>query len=89
MPRPFTTCTRGLRLLKRGESQPTPVASGRNDSLVEQLEEFAAAVRGRGSIEVGGDYATRSLAVIRAGILSVQQGRQIEVAEVLHGTAGD
>ncbi len=79
----------GLRLLKRGESQPTPVASGRNDTLVEQLEEFAAAVRGQGSIEVGGDYATRSLAVIRAGILSVQQGRQIEVAEVLHGTAGD
>ena len=36
--------------------------------LVEQLEEFVAAIRGQGQIEVGGDAATRSLAVVRAGI---------------------
>ena len=79
----------GLRLLKRGEAEPTRVASAKNDTLVEQLEEFVAAIRGQGQIEVGGDAATRSLAVVRAGILSAQQGRQIEVAAVLDDHACD
>ncbi|MFZ0851454.1 MAG: Gfo/Idh/MocA family oxidoreductase [Hyphomicrobiaceae bacterium] len=73
----------GLRLLKRGQAEPTRVASAKNDTLVEQLEEFVAVIRGQGQIEVGGDAATRSLAVVRAGILSAQHGRQIEVAAVL------
>ncbi|HEX2335937.1 MAG TPA: Gfo/Idh/MocA family oxidoreductase [Hyphomicrobiaceae bacterium] len=79
----------GLRLLKRGQAEPTRVASAKNDTLVEQLEEFAAAIRGQGQIEVGGDAATRSLAVVRAGILSAQHGRQIEVAAVLDDHACD
>jgi predicted dehydrogenase len=74
----------GLRVIKRGEREPARVLSTNIDTLVEQLEEFAAAIRGGGEIEVGGEYATRSLAVVRAGILSAQQGRQIEVAEVLN-----
>jgi predicted dehydrogenase len=73
----------GLRLIKRGEREPQRVVNANTDTLVEQLEEFAAAIRGGGQIEVGGEYATRSLAVIRAGILSAQQGRQIELAEVM------
>jgi predicted dehydrogenase len=73
----------GLRLLKRGETAPVAIACARNDTLVEELEEFAAAVRGQGRHEVGGEYATTSLAVVRAGILSAQQGRRIEVAEIL------
>jgi len=32
---------------------------------------------------VGGDYATTSLAVIRAGILSAREGRRVEVVEIL------
>jgi len=32
---------------------------------------------------VGGDYATTSLAVVRAGILSAREGRRVEVAEIL------
>jgi hypothetical protein len=32
---------------------------------------------------VGGDYATVSLAVVRAGILSAREGRRVEVAEIL------
>jgi len=79
----------GLRLIKRGEQVPVSIASPNNDTLVEQLDEFAAAVRRGGQVEVGGDYATRSLAVVRAGILSAQQGRQIEVADVLAGLASD
>jgi predicted dehydrogenase len=78
----------GLRLSKRGEREPARVPSASIDTLVEELEEFAAAIRAGGRIEVGGEYATRSLAVVRAGILSAQQGRQIEVAEVLNDGAG-
>ncbi len=45
----------GLRLLKRGESQPVAVSCAVNDTLVEELEEFAAAARGQGQHEVGGE----------------------------------
>jgi predicted dehydrogenase len=73
----------GLRLLARGEAQPVAVPLPHNDTLVEGLEEFAAAARGQGEPEVGGEYATRSLAVVRAGILSTREGRRVEVADVL------
>jgi predicted dehydrogenase len=73
----------GLSLLKRGEKQPVAVPCAKNDIFVEELEEFAEAVRGGGRPEVGGDYATTSLAVIRAGILSAREGRRVEVAEIL------
>ncbi|HEU0160044.1 MAG TPA: Gfo/Idh/MocA family oxidoreductase [Hyphomicrobiaceae bacterium] len=77
----------GLRLLRRGAAEPVAVATAKTDTLVEQLEEFAAAVRTGTGIEVGGDYATRSLAVVRAGILAAQRGRAVEVAEVLRDGA--
>src|SRR5713226_155889 len=38
----------GLRVLKRGEDRPTDVPSAKNDTFVEELDEFAAAVRGNG-----------------------------------------
>ncbi len=75
----------GLRLLKRGETAPVAVPCAKNDTIVEELEEFAAAARGEGSHEVGGEYATISLAVVRAGILSAKEGRRVEVAEILGG----
>ncbi|MGZ5804741.1 MAG: Gfo/Idh/MocA family protein [Xanthobacteraceae bacterium] len=75
----------GLRLLKRGETTPVAIGCAKNDTLVEELEEFAAAVRGQGRHEVGGEYATISLAVVRAGIVSAQEGRKVEVAEILGG----
>jgi predicted dehydrogenase len=73
----------GLRILKRGERGPSPVACAKNDTFVEELEEFAGAVRGNGSPEMDGEGATRSLAVIRAGIVSAREGRRVEVAEIL------
>jgi predicted dehydrogenase len=73
----------GLRVLKRGEAAPVAVPYAKNDTLVEELEEFAAAARGQGQHEVGGDYATRSLAVVRAGMLSAREGRRVGVAEIL------
>jgi predicted dehydrogenase len=73
----------GLRLLKRGEDKSAPVAVQSNDTFVEELEEFAAACRGSGAPEVSGDFATRSLAVVRAGILSAREGRRVAVEEIL------
>jgi predicted dehydrogenase len=73
----------GLRFLKRGADRSEPVAVPKIDALVDELEEFARAVRGVGQPEIGGDRATASLAVIRAGIKSAQEGRRVAVAEVL------
>jgi len=73
----------GLRILKRGETKPVAVPSDNNDTFIEELEEFVSAVRGNGRPEVGGEFATTSLAVIRAGVRSAREGRRVEVAEIL------
>ena len=73
----------GMRLLKRGTERPVAIPCNTNDTIMEQLEEFAAAVRGNGKPEVGGEYGTTSLAVIRAGILSAREGRRVQVSEIL------
>jgi predicted dehydrogenase len=73
----------GLRVLKRGGSSAIPVSCPKNDTFVEELEEFANAVRGEGVPEMGGEAASASLAVIRAGIVSAREGRRVEIAEIL------
>ena len=73
----------GLRCLKRGDHRDAPVAVERNDTLAEELAEWADAVGGTGAPEVGGDGATQSLAVVKAGVLSAREGRHVEVAEIL------
>jgi predicted dehydrogenase len=73
----------GLRLLKRGNKSASQIVCPQNDTFVEELEEFAKAVRGEGVPEMGGEAASASLAVIRAGIVSAREGRRVEVAEIL------
>ncbi len=73
----------GLRFVKRDVPGAAPVAFAKNDAIVEELEEFAAAARGGPEPEMTGERATASLAVIRAGILSAREGRRVTVAEVL------
>jgi predicted dehydrogenase len=73
----------GLRFMKRGGTGSSPVPCAKNDTFVEELEEFARAVRGEGRPEMGGEGATASLAVIGAGIVSAREGRRVEVAEIL------
>jgi predicted dehydrogenase len=75
----------GLRFLKRGSKCAQPVPCEKNDTIREELEEFADAVRGKGQPEMNGEAATRSLAVLRAGIKSARDGRRVEVAEILSG----
>jgi predicted dehydrogenase len=75
----------GLRSLKQGDSNQAPVAVGKVDALAEELIEWADAVQGKGSPEVGGEGATESLAVVKAGIKSVAEDRHVAVAEILAG----
>ena len=78
----------GLRFLKRGATRSDPIACETNDPLVEELEEFAAAVRGEGEPEMGGESATRSLAVLRAGIRSAREGRRVSLAQIMAEEGG-
>jgi predicted dehydrogenase len=73
----------GLRHLKRGEKTARPVAVEKNDTIREELEEFAACARNGGRPETDGFWATRNLAVIKAGIRSAREGRAVDVAEIL------
>jgi predicted dehydrogenase len=72
----------GLRYLRRGSTTPMAMPCRPCDTLVEELEEFAASVRGEATPEVDGASALESLAVIRAGIRSAQEGRRVTVAEI-------
>ncbi len=73
----------GLRHLKRGEKEPRRIATGTNDTLREELEEFARCVRDGGKPETDGVWAARNLAVIKAGVRSARESRMIEVADML------
>jgi predicted dehydrogenase len=75
----------GLRFLKRGSNTANPVPCAKNDTIVEELDEFADAVRGKGQPEMDGVRGTDSLAVLLAGIRSAREGRRVEVAEILNG----
>jgi predicted dehydrogenase len=73
----------GLRVLRRGTERAEPVACAKNDTIADELEEFAAAVRGGKPPEMDGERSTASLAVILAGIRSAKEGRRVEVKEIL------
>jgi len=73
----------GLRFLKRGTERASPIECPRNDPIVEELEEFAAAVRGEAKPEMDGVRSTASLGVLLAGIKSAREGRRVEIAEIL------
>jgi predicted dehydrogenase len=79
----FYDMHQGLRVQKRGDNKVTPIACEKNDAIREELEEFAAAVRGHGEPEMNGERSTTSLAVIRAGLMSARERRRVEIAEVL------
>src|SRR5882672_1453539 len=73
----------GLRVLRRGGTKADPVSCAPNDTIAEELEEFARAVRGEAEPEMDGEKSTASLAVILAGIKSAREGRRVEVGELL------
>jgi predicted dehydrogenase len=73
----------GLRWLRRGSDKAEKVNVDKSDAIVDELEEFARAVRGETQVEMDGERSTASLAVILAGIRSAKEGRRVEVREIL------
>jgi len=73
----------GLRIFNRKTGQVEAVSTPENDAIVDELDEFARAVRGEAEVEMDGERSTASLAVILAGITSAREGRRVEVAEIL------
>ena len=66
------------------QSVREPVELPRTDMFREQLEEFALAIRGEGSVEVDVDAAIRALAIVRASIeSSAQRGAAVEIRPLL------
>jgi predicted dehydrogenase len=73
----------GLRMLLRSTGKPESVNTDKSDAIADELDEFAAAVRGEAEPEMDGERSTESLAVILAGIKSAREGRRVEVKEIL------
>jgi predicted dehydrogenase len=73
----------GLRHLRRNDGGPVAVPCEKTDTIREELDEFAACVRGRAEPEMDGARATRSLATIRAGVKSAREGRAVDVDEIM------
>lgn len=69
-----------------GESKRNEVVLPRTDMFREQLEEFALAIRGQATVEVGAEEAVRALAVVHAALASNDRGgAAVEIAELVPG----
>jgi predicted dehydrogenase len=73
----------GMYHLKRGEKEPVKMEFEANDTIAEQMAEFGDCIRNDTEPEVGGEWASRSLAVIRAGVKSAREGRYVSIAEIM------
>jgi predicted dehydrogenase len=71
-----------LEVQRRGERQREPRALEEVDTVADQLVEFAAAVRGERTPEVGGEEALEVIAVMEAAVESVRRGQRVELADV-------
>jgi predicted dehydrogenase len=76
----------GLRYLPRGQTELELIQCKKNDTILEELEEFADSVRGTRKPEMDGEKSLSSLAVIRAGIKSASEGRRVPISEILGAT---
>ena len=73
----------GLRHLKQGDTKTTPIACENNDTIREEIDEWAACIRNKTKPETDGFWGARNLAVVKAGVRSAREGRAIDVAEIL------
>jgi predicted dehydrogenase len=73
-----------LRSQAHGQSERAQVDLPPTDMFREQLDEFALAIRGEATVEVGADEAVRNLAVIYAALASEDRGGMpVDVTEVI------
>mgnify|MGYP006268809065 CR=1 FL=1 len=73
----------GLRMIKQGEARPTAIAVNEVDTIRAEIDEFAECIRNKTQPETDGFWGARNLAVIKAGVRSAQEGRGIDVADIL------
>jgi predicted dehydrogenase len=73
-----------LRSQDYGQTERPVVELPRTDMFREQLEEFALAIRGQATVEVGAAEAIRALAVVHAALASSDRGGvAVQLAEVV------
>lgn len=73
----------GTRLFTQSLSQPTrqEAAIEPNNPVVEQIEEFAGAIRGTATIETGGREGLAVVQVLQAAIASAASGETVNVSD--------
>ena len=71
----------GLMLEREGSRETIPVAD--NDTVREEIDEFASCIRNGSAPEVDGEKGLMALALIEAAILSNQRGHPVEILEIL------
>ncbi len=79
----FYDLTNGMYYLEQGDKEAKKMDFEMNDTLAEQMEEFGECIRTGDDPEVGGEWASRSLAVIRAGVKSANERRVVTIDEIL------
>jgi predicted dehydrogenase len=79
----FYDLTNGMYYLEQGDKEAKKMDFEMNDTLAEQMEEFGECIRTGDEPEVGGEWASRSLAVIRAGVKSANERRVVTIDEIL------
>ncbi len=77
------TLSTGMHYLEQGDDAPKHVPFEKNDTIAEQMEEFGDCIRNDREPEVGGEWASRSLAVIRAGVKSATERRVVTIDEIM------
>ncbi len=73
----------GLRYLNRHDDKATAVELEAIDDIRAELDEFAECVRTGKAPETDGYWASRNLAVIKAGVRSAAEGRAVRVDDIL------
>jgi len=74
---------RAMGLVLESESGREQVPVVENDTVQEEIDEFAQCILNGTSPEVGGHEALAALAVIEAAVLSGQRGRPVDMTELL------
>ena len=72
-----------MHYLEQGDDVPKLIPFEKNDTIAEQMEEFGDCIRNNTEPEVGGEWASRSLAVIRAGVKSANERRVVTIDEIM------
>jgi predicted dehydrogenase len=74
---------RAMGLVFESEGNREQISVLENDTIQEEMDEFAHCILEGSAPEVGGQGALAALAVIEAAVLSNQRGRPVEIAELL------